>query len=450
MKKVLILAYDFPPYVSVGGLRPYSWYKYFKEFGLHPIVVTRQWGNKYGNHLDYIAPGESDETIIEETEFGTIIRTPYKPNLSNKLLLKYGGNRFKLIRKSITAYYEFMQFLFFIGPKSGLYYGTKEYLKNNKVDCIIATGEPFVLFKYAAKLSKENHIPWFADYRDPWTQSPLRSPNFLIKNWNKFFEKKLLVKVSAISTVYEFVASQIKTLLPDKSYHIIANGYNPESARIAQSVKQTNELFEIAFAGTMYNWHPINSFLSCMTDFISQPHVKNVKISFYGINTAENINRLIKTKYPLLETYVEMYPKLSNCDLLIELASKNILLLFNDYTIVGTKIFDYLALKRYILFCFSNDKEANYVKKENSLVKAISELSNTPQADIINKTNSGIIVKDEEHLKQALNTLFNKFRNTGKVDCNSHGIEEYSRKKQTEKLASLIKKLFSYEVPCNL
>lgn len=46
MKKVLILAYDFPPYVSVGGLRPYSWYKYFKEFGLYPIVVTRQWENK--------------------------------------------------------------------------------------------------------------------------------------------------------------------------------------------------------------------------------------------------------------------------------------------------------------------------------------------------------------------------------------------------------------------
>ena len=84
MKKVLILAYDFPPYVSVGGLRPYSWYKYFKEFGLYPIVVTRQWSNKYGNHLDYIAPSETNETIIEETEYGKIIRTPYKPNLSNR------------------------------------------------------------------------------------------------------------------------------------------------------------------------------------------------------------------------------------------------------------------------------------------------------------------------------------------------------------------------------
>ena len=36
MKKVLIFAYDFPPYVSVGGLRPYSWYKYLKEYGIEP------------------------------------------------------------------------------------------------------------------------------------------------------------------------------------------------------------------------------------------------------------------------------------------------------------------------------------------------------------------------------------------------------------------------------
>jgi hypothetical protein len=68
MKKVLILAYDFPPYVSVGGLRPYNWYKHLKEFGVEPIVVTRQWGNVHGNHLDYISAGESEESIIENTE----------------------------------------------------------------------------------------------------------------------------------------------------------------------------------------------------------------------------------------------------------------------------------------------------------------------------------------------------------------------------------------------
>ncbi len=35
MKKLLILAYDFPPYVSVGGLRPYAWYRYLKEYGVN-------------------------------------------------------------------------------------------------------------------------------------------------------------------------------------------------------------------------------------------------------------------------------------------------------------------------------------------------------------------------------------------------------------------------------
>jgi hypothetical protein len=88
MKKLLILAYDFPPYVSVGGLRPYNWLKYLREYGIEPIVITRQWSNKYGNALDYIAPITTSETIIEHTDFGKIFRTSLKPTFSKHLLLK--------------------------------------------------------------------------------------------------------------------------------------------------------------------------------------------------------------------------------------------------------------------------------------------------------------------------------------------------------------------------
>src|SRR5688572_11158846 len=102
MKKVLILAYDFPPYVSVGGLRPYNWLMYLKEFGMEPIVVTRQWSNKYGSHLDYIAPGDSDKILIEHMKEGTIIRAPYKPNLANRIMLKHGDKKYKLLRKIVS------------------------------------------------------------------------------------------------------------------------------------------------------------------------------------------------------------------------------------------------------------------------------------------------------------------------------------------------------------
>ena len=111
MKKILILAYDFPPYVSVGGLRPYSWYKYLHEYGVHPVVITRQWSNKYGNYMDYIAPGESDNTIVELLNESTLIKTPYRPNLANKLMIKYGESKFKFIRKLISGFYEISQFI---------------------------------------------------------------------------------------------------------------------------------------------------------------------------------------------------------------------------------------------------------------------------------------------------------------------------------------------------
>src|SRR5690554_1218400 len=117
MKKVLILAYDFPPYVSVGGLRPYNWFKYLKEFGVEPIVITRQWSNAYGNELDYVAPSVSKETLIEEEEYGTVIRAPYFPSKSNRLLLEHGENRHRFFRKSLTAFDEIRQFLWISGPK---------------------------------------------------------------------------------------------------------------------------------------------------------------------------------------------------------------------------------------------------------------------------------------------------------------------------------------------
>jgi hypothetical protein len=203
MKKVLILAYDFPPFVSVGGLRPYNWYKYFSEYGFYPIVVTRQWSNEHGNELDYVAPGYSTTIIVEESEEGTILRTPYRPNLSNRLLLKYGPNKFKLGRKLITGFFEVLQFHFNVGPKLELYKAAKHYLQNNRADVIIATGDPFVLFRYAANLSKEFDIPWVADYRDPWSQGLFARKRSILSILQRFNEKRFVSNASIITTVDE-------------------------------------------------------------------------------------------------------------------------------------------------------------------------------------------------------------------------------------------------------
>lgn len=434
MKRLLILAYDFPPYVSVGGLRPYAWYRYLKEFDVEPVVVTRQWGNKYGNELDYIAPGESDETIVETTEYGTIIRTPYKPNLANRIMLKYGRTKFSLIRKLVTAWYEFMQFLFFVGPKSGLYRGAKEYLKQNKVDAIIATGEPFVLFKYASALSKKYGIPWVADYRDPWSQNKGRSRIRSVR----FFERKFSQNMSAVTTVSDFLKKKISENISVPTYYIIPNGYNPETIKQVEDICPEKGVLRIALAGSIYDWHPYKSVISTFAEFVKKnDYAPKIELNFFGINRHKEIEQFALENS--IENNVRVYPRMDNASLLQNLSRHNVMLLFNDYSIMGTKIYDYLGLKRLILFCYSNDAEALALKDKYYPVGEVEGVSTHLQEDLINETHSGIVVKDKNHLSKVLSDLYSEFTQTGSIACSSINTSNYSRREGAHQLAEVVK-----------
>ena len=438
MKRLLILAYDFPPYVSVGGLRPWAWYKYLKEFGVYPIVVTRQWGNRYGNELDYIAPGESPETIVEETDCGTIIRTPYKPNLANRLMLKYGKNRFALVRKAISAFYEIAQFVFFVGPKAGIWRGAKNYLKNNTVDAIIATGDPFILFKYASALSKKHNLPWIADYRDPWTPNTNKSRFWRIID--SHFERRYTRNAYQIITVSEFCRIQIENNV-NKPFNIIPNGYNPDIMETVSSIKQGNDKLRFAFVGTIYKWHPVESVLDGFSKFLKTVPNPKIELNFYGINNADELKETLSNKFPSLASYINIHPRMSNDLLMKELAKHNVMLLFNYYSFMGTKIYDYLGLRRRIILCYSDDKDALELKKKYYPMLEIAGLSTHLQEDLINETKSGKIIKDKEKLVPAISRLYDEFVANGEVECQSVGIEKYSRKGQTSQLAEIIKNI---------
>lgn len=433
MKTLLILAYDFPPYVSVGGLRPYAWYQYLKDYGVYPIVVTRQWGNTYGNELDYVAAGDSSETLVEETDCGTIIRTPYKPNLANRLMLKYGTARFAIIRKAITAWFEFTQFLFFVGPKSGLYRGARFYLKRNHVDAIIATGEPFILFKYASSLSKQFGVPWIADYRDPWVQNKHRSR--FMGRWNAFFERRFLAHASALTTVSEFFKARICENVSVAKTCIIPNGYNPDIVSSVSHISQGSETMSIAFAGTIYDWHPYKSVLAVIAEFARN---KNVELHFFGINRPEEIARIVEKNH--WTQYIHVYPRLRNNELLSRLCQHNCVLLFNDYSFIGTKIYDYLAIRRKILFCYRNDADAELLKEQHYpyVNTNTARYSCHLQEDCIRETQSGIVVENASHLHTVLTELYDEFLQKGCIACDSIHVDRYSRKYGAKQLAEFI------------
>jgi hypothetical protein len=404
------------------------------------VVVTRQWGNKYGNHLDYIAPGESKETLIEENETGCIIRTAYKPNLSNRLLLKYGEKRFRLLRKAITAYYEFMQFLFFIGPKAGLYRGAKQYLKQHKVDAIIATGEPFILFKYANKLSKTHNIPWIADYRDPWSQDLSIYNQRILKQFYVFLEKQISNRATIITTPSDYFKLKLGEILPQKQIELLNNGFDQENPSFEISVKSEGEI-HIAFVGTLYNWHPVKTVLDVVSSVNNLASVKKIHLNFYGINE-HSIIETILDKHPEFASFITFYDKLDNKEMLKELASNHFLLLFNYYAFMGTKVYDYIAVNRPIIFCFTNEPEAIKLKDLHYGFTDTLAQNLTPQLKLLNKLNKSVIINDKLELENKLSHFVQNMEQYNGVNMPpDDSILSFSRKEQSKTLCYLLKNI---------
>jgi glycosyltransferase involved in cell wall biosynthesis len=271
-------------------------------------------------------------------------------------MLRYGDKKFILIRRLISFYYEVFQFIFRVGPKKNLFLEADKYLKNNKVDFILATGEPFVLFHYANKLSEKYNIPWIGDYRDPWSLNTENLVSPLLKLWFDFQEKSLLKKMNLIITVSDYMAKKIDYYNSNEvPIEIIPNGYDSDSIEWIKSIAQNGDRLTLSFAGIIYPYHPYHDFLKTLEDFSLANSNFQFNLNFYGVNIENDLKLLINKEFPRMKESTKFFPKLPNQKLLVELARSNVLILFNDYSFLGTKIYDYLGVNRLILLCFTNE-----------------------------------------------------------------------------------------------
>jgi len=243
-----------------------------------------------------------------------------------------------------------------------------------------------------------------------------------------------------ISTVSTFVEHQIRQQVPMGTFCIAPNGYDEELLESLHASEQNAEVFQMAFVGTIYDWHPLEIVLTAFHDWAVSNPQRKFELHFYGTNRNEEIRESTTKHFPSLKAVVKVHPKLSNQRLLERLSKHNALLLFNYYAFMGTKIYDYLALKRKIVFCFANDSGAQVLKEKYYSLET-EGTSETLQEDLIRATNSGVIVENAAQLQETMNDLYAEHLQAGRIACESRGIEAYSRILQVEKLAEALKRV---------
>lgn len=425
MKKILILAYDFPPYNSIGAQRPYSWYKYFKEFELYPIVITRHWDTEIQNPIDYIKPSLNKAVSCESNEYGTIYRVPFAPNMRDRFILKYGLSRLPIIRKILSLWYIFAEFIHpFFDAKYAIYLQAKKICAEQKIDSIIACAEPFILFSYAKKLHKKYSIPWIADYRDGWSTDTLSNLTFfnriIYSGIFSIIEKKIVRTSSCITTAAPVYKQQLENLFLTKKIHVVFNGYFEEL--YTNNSKNNTSCFSISYAGQIYDYQPIEIFLEGVKLFLEKTNCTDIRICFYGINFYTEQKQRVQEYSSFLEPYLFFTDRLPADALLSELESSHVLLLLSsphEERLAG-KLFDYLPLQKKILFVLDDYGV---------------------MSSILHETNTGVFCEDVISVAEQISQAYKEWQQTGRVACNSQHIEQYSRKNQAQVMAGICKQI---------
>ena len=357
MRKILILCYDFAPLPSIGAQRPSSFLRHLPKYGFHPIVITRKWKEDITTHTEYFEADEGTEEITE-TASSTLIRLPEKQSFKNKLIAKHGINRYVLLRKLVSFTEVFLKWV--LTTADDKYYickKAKEYLQKNKVDFILVTGEPFILFKYGYSLSKEFNIPLLLDYRDGWTTNHTQNSsalNLLRLKFESLFEKKYLSHALIYSSVSEGVLYEIenKYNIPSVKKFLLKNG--AETDKFKSLIKNQNKIFNLVYSGTLYDSSPVEELLAGLDKFIAKLNPENCKVTFIGIRLkpckhVDSIEKF-KIKHPsqieIIDSlpHEKLYQYLTDASLLLLLLMKS-----QKKGIIGGKTYEYAATRNPIL-----------------------------------------------------------------------------------------------------
>jgi glycosyltransferase involved in cell wall biosynthesis len=215
MKKILFVAYHFPPAGGGGVQRSLKFVKYLPESGYLPIVLTieapddRRWTPKDQALLDEVPAGVKIHRVSIPDE----VHVPGKLERAARELL---GMRSRFGRTWMDRVIET---------------GTR-VVEEEKPDLIFVTMSPFDGADACAEISRRTGVPWVADLRDPWALDEFQLHR---TRWHRELEKSQMAKslesAALIIMNTPEAARRVKEELPRlraKQVVSLTNGYDAE------------------------------------------------------------------------------------------------------------------------------------------------------------------------------------------------------------------------------
>ena len=248
MKRVLVIAYYWPPAGGSGVQRWLKFAKYLPGEDWQPVIYTPE--NPEISSVDRTLLDEIPaevETIrrpilepygIYRRLMGSNASTDMNTLIGNEAAQATGGEvnpisgGSKSWKQNLSLWIRGNLFIpdprvWWLRPSVRF---LKKYLKEHPVDAIVTTGPPQSMHLIGLKLHKETGIPWVADFRDPWTKMFYYKHLHLSKAADRKqhrMEKAVLDGASAVISVTPLVQREFQEMTRTPVI-LITNGFDED------------------------------------------------------------------------------------------------------------------------------------------------------------------------------------------------------------------------------
>ena len=444
-KKVLFIAYHFPPIGGSGVQRSLKFVKYMPQLNWTPLVCTVEKGHNFAY----------DKTLLEEIPTGAIV---YRSNSGETLFLREmieNINRGLSLFRKENVYttnnnnnnilstnkasikdkiFRYLEYNYFIPDTKIRWYKhavkdiKKRILKNNNIDIIYSTSSPYTDHLIALEIKKQTNKPWIADFRDPWVGNVFISNNYSEKRIKKeaLMERAVIENADKIIMVTDRITQSYKARYPEylDKFITITNGFDSEDK---VDIKVSKEKFIINYSGILTENQSPETLLSALEKLCEdvEGFKENLQVNFTGLVIPEYealLNKSIIRENILISKYIP------HKDIIIKMseASINLVILADKEESKGVftgKIFDYILANRPILGIMPVEGEASNLINNKKMGLAINHGEDKEVYNFIKK----IYIKWVENEVLELN-MMNECR-------------EFDRKYLTKELVSIMNEL---------
>lgn len=355
MKKVLIVAYGFPPVGGAGVQRPVKFVKYLRRFGWEPVVLT----------VSNPSVPLMDTTLPKDIPDGVKIygASTFEPSYKTKQSFSTDQVQHSGIKKSVkkiisTLLLPDVQVLWWPGLAIKLI----KVIKTEKPLCLFVTAPPFSSFIPVVAIGKLFKIPVVIDYRDEWIFARNSWENSsrtrLAFKIDTLFEKFALANCCAFTTATQSYIISMANLYGKELINKgvpITNGYDVDdfvvSGKVDLAIKD-HSIVTIIYTGTVMKATSLNVFCQLLKRFMeSEVNLKNkILVKIYGRVVGDEQTFLDDEA---LKSVIECYGYVEHEKVVEEVMNADLLLLtLSDLTgaekIINGKAFEYMASGRHI------------------------------------------------------------------------------------------------------